>query len=416
LTDAPDALEQAVIMVRGGGMRPGASISDAPQPPHGIGDRPVLDYLIETCLRLGFREILLLAEFEPEKVAAYVERARATLPGAHCVIGVAIDQNLFGTAGAIRCAADRLREQFLLLDDDSVLDTNWLDLTLATSSAPLAVMALRRVANAAHGTAVTVEGDRVTGFLEPGSAAAGTIAGGVYLLNRGILAHLPRQGSLEQIVLPDLAARGLVRGRVQEGLLLRIGGPRSPSEARSVLARLRHRPAVFFDRDGTLNTDDGYTHRPQDLAFLPGAIDAVKRVNDLGHYAFLVTNQSGVARGYFTEADVEAFNTHLQRKLRAAGAHVDDIRYCPDHPEGTVARYRRVSDWRKPAPGMLLDLMKRWPIRPEASLVVGDKDSDIAAARAAGLRGLLYTGGSLDDCLAPHLPPMTPASCHVVEP
>jgi len=161
---------------------------------------------------------------------------------------------------------------------------------------------------------------------------------------------------------------------------------------------------VFFDRDGTLNVDEGYSHRPQDLAFLPGAIDAVKRVNDLGHYAFLVTNQSGVARGYFTEADVEAFNAHLQRKLRAAGAHLDDIRYCPDHPEGTVPRYRRVSDWRKPAPGMLLDLMKRWPIRREASLVVGDKESDVAAAQSAGLRGVLYAGGSLDECLAPHLP------------
>ena len=164
------------------------------------------------------------------------------------------------------------------------------------------------------------------------------------------------------------------------------------------------RPAVFFDRDGTLNADDGYTHRPQDLAFLPGAVAAVKRVNDLGHYAFLVTNQSGVARGYFTESHVEAFNAHLQRRLRAAGAHLDDIRYCPDHPEGIVPRYRRVSDWRKPAPGMLLDLMKCWPVRPDASLVVGDKESDLAAAQAAGLRGVLYSGGNLDDVLAPLLP------------
>ena len=89
------------------------------------------------------------------------------------------------------------------------------------------------------------------------------------------------------------------------------------------------RPAVFFDRDGTLTVDSGYVHRPEDLVFVPGAIAAVKRVNALGYYAFLVTNQSGVARGYFTEDDVQAFHDHLQRQLRAAGAQLDDIRYCP---------------------------------------------------------------------------------------
>jgi D,D-heptose 1,7-bisphosphate phosphatase len=167
--------------------------------------------------------------------------------------------------------------------------------------------------------------------------------------------------------------------------------------------RRDERPAVFFDRDGTINADAGYTYRPADLTFLPGAAAAVKRVNDLGYFAFLVTNQSGVARGYFTEADVEAFHAEMQRRLREAGAHFDDIRYCPHHPDGTVAPYNRVSDWRKPAPGMLLDLMRAWPVERQTSLVIGDKDIDVQAATAAGLRGLLFTGGDLDAFLAPHL-------------
>jgi D,D-heptose 1,7-bisphosphate phosphatase len=163
------------------------------------------------------------------------------------------------------------------------------------------------------------------------------------------------------------------------------------------------RPAVFFDRDGTINADSGYTYRVADLTFLPGAIAAVKRVNDLGYLAFLVTNQSGVARGYFTAADVEGFHAEMQSRLRASGAYFDDIRYCPDHPDGTVAPYNRASDWRKPAPGMLLDLMSSWPVERKRSLVVGDKDSDVQAASAAGLRGLLFPGGDLDAFLAPYL-------------
>jgi D,D-heptose 1,7-bisphosphate phosphatase len=396
LTRAVDAPEQAVILVGGLGTRLGALTSATPKPLLEIGGRPFLDYLIETCVRFGFRRILLLAGFQPDKVVAYVSAARATLP-AGCAIDLVAEPRPLGTAGAIRYAADRLEARFLLLNGDSMLDTNWLDLMLAAEGA-LAVMALRRLDDTSRYGVVTVEGERVTGFAARGSPQAGTINGGVYLIDRRIIPHLP-----EQAVLPELAARGLVRGRAQDGFFLDIGVPDAFAQAQTALPRLRRRAAVFFDRDGTLNADDGYTHRPQDLILLPGAVAAVKRVNDLGQYAFLVTNQSGVARGYFTESDVEAFNAALQRKLRAAGAHLDDIRYCPDHPDGTVARYRRASDWRKPAPGMLLDLMKCWPVRPEASLVVGDKESDVAAAQAAGLRGVLYSGGNLDDLLAPHL-------------
>jgi D,D-heptose 1,7-bisphosphate phosphatase len=166
----------------------------------------------------------------------------------------------------------------------------------------------------------------------------------------------------------------------------------------------RHmRPAVFFDRDGTINVDKGYVFRPDDLAFMPGAVAAVKRVNDSGRYAFLVTNQSGIARGYYTEADMHAFHAHMQQHLRAAGAHFDDIRHCPYHPRGTVAQYARNSDWRKPAPGMLLDLLSSWPVERKASFVVGDKEDDVRAAEAAGLRGILYDGGDLDALIARHL-------------
>lgn len=164
------------------------------------------------------------------------------------------------------------------------------------------------------------------------------------------------------------------------------------------------RPAVFFDRDGTINADEGYTFRVHELVFLPGAVAAVKRVNDLGWYAFLVTNQSGVARGLFAEADVQAFHACMQDRLHASGAHFDDIRYCPHHPEGKIAAYAQGCDCRKPKPGMILDLMRSWPVLREVSLVVGNSESDVLAAQGAGLRGIRYDGGNLDDLLAAHLP------------
>jgi D,D-heptose 1,7-bisphosphate phosphatase len=405
LISTADAPQQVVILVGGLGTRLGSLTSEIPKPLLDIAGRPFLDYLVENAIRFGFRDFLMLAGYRAPKVTASVEAARALLP-AGCSIDVCVEPEQLGTAGALRHAADRLQDRFLLLNGDSIFDTNWLDLMVALEPpAPLAVMALRRVEDASRYGVVTIEGYRITGFTERGDNRGGLINAGVYLIDRRILSYLPEVGSLERLVLPALAAQGLVRGRVQRGSFLDIGVPAAFAEAQTLIPRLRRRAAVFFDRDGTLNVDNGYVHRPEDLHLLPGAIAAVKRVNDLGHYAFVVTNQAGVAHGHYAESDVEAFNMHLQRKLRAAGAHIDEFRYCPDHPEGKVPSYRRISDWRKPGPGMFLDLMDRWPIVRELSLVVGDKESDVQAGEAAGIRGLLYAGGNLDEFLAPHLAP-----------
>lgn len=166
------------------------------------------------------------------------------------------------------------------------------------------------------------------------------------------------------------------------------------------------RPAVFLDRDGVLNRDTGYAHRAEDLEWTPGAREAVRRFNDLGYLVFVVTNQSGVARGFYGEADVVALHRFMAEDLARAGARVDDWRYCPFHPEATVAAYRAVHPWRKPAPGMILDLMAHWPVAAEASLLVGDQPSDMAAAAAAGIAGHLFPGGNLLDFVAAlDLPP-----------
>lgn len=165
------------------------------------------------------------------------------------------------------------------------------------------------------------------------------------------------------------------------------------------------RPAAFLDRDGVINIDHGYTFRPDDLAFTPTAVAGIRRLNRAGYRVLVVTNQSGVARGLYAEADVHAFHDHLQAALLAEGAHIDGFYHCAYHPEGSVAAYAREHEDRKPGAGMLLRAMRDWPVARERSVMFGDKASDMAAAAAADVHGILIEAnvGDLDRAVSDFL-------------
>ena len=152
------------------------------------------------------------------------------------------------------------------------------------------------------------------------------------------------------------------------------------------------RRAVILDRDGTLTHDAGYTYRAEDFRLLDGVVDGLRLLAALGFQLVIATNQSGIARGRFTEADMHRYNECLLDALGASGIAVAGIYYCPFHPDG-VGRYRRESELRKPAPGMLLAAARELRLDLSRSYVIGDKKSDIAAGRAAGCRTFLVRTG-----------------------
>ncbi len=153
-------------------------------------------------------------------------------------------------------------------------------------------------------------------------------------------------------------------------------------------------PAVFLDRDGTLNRDVGFTHRVEDLQLLDQAIAGLQRMAALGFRLFITTNQSGIARGYFSEVDMHAFNRALCQQLRAAGVVIEAIYYCPSHPTGSVEAYRFDSPLRKPRPGMILQAADEHSLDLSASFAIGDKKSDVLAGQAAGCRTILVRSGA----------------------
>ena len=157
--------------------------------------------------------------------------------------------------------------------------------------------------------------------------------------------------------------------------------------------------AVFFDRDGTLNVDIAYLHRPEDFVWIEGAKEAIKYVNDKGYLAILVTNQSGVARGYYPEEDIKAVYDWMNNELAKIGAHLDALFYCPHHPQGKIPAYTQMCNCRKPDTGMIDEACETFKIDRTKSFFVGDSITDMECAKKAGVTGIFYEAGSLLYCV-----------------
>jgi len=159
------------------------------------------------------------------------------------------------------------------------------------------------------------------------------------------------------------------------------------------LDRITLRPAAFIDRDGTLIEDKHYLADPDKIAFLPGALDGVKRLKQAGYLIVIVSNQSGVARGFFPTIAVDRVHERLTRLMTDAGCPPDDTRFCPHLPDGDDPAYREDCQCRKPKPGMLEDAARALKIDMKRSYMIGDKQSDIQCGRAAGTAAVLVRTG-----------------------
>jgi D-glycero-D-manno-heptose 1,7-bisphosphate phosphatase len=352
-----------------------------------VGGRPFLTYLLWHALRFGFLRALILVE---DEAAAVAVRNAEPQGGWGLEVSIVVIPPTAGTAGALRAVVDQLDPRFLLLEATTLFDFNWLDLFSAAPQNPAAKIWMS--------TRIVVDPDR-------GRPGHDSPTSGVWLVDREVVLDCPTRGSFESDVIPSITARGQTVGVLQDGFFLDITAPGALEAAQRLVPASLARPAVFFDRDGVLNVDHGYTHRWADFEWVEGAIEAIKDANDRNLFVFVTTNQSGVARGFYEEAAIDVLHRQMQNVLRAHGAHVDDIRYCPHHPDGVVSRYARACDWRKPGAGMLLDLARHWPVDLGASLMIGDNLTDLEAASAAGVRGVLFDKGRLDDSLRTQLGP-----------
>lgn len=390
-------VRQAVVLVGGKGTRLGELTRNAPKPLLEVADGlRFLDVLLFDLARHGFSDILLLAGHLGDQVEdAYQGRQ---ILDSH--IRVLRETEPQGTGGALKFAESELEPWFLMTNGDSLFEINFREFTANLDPTAAASLALREVPDPARYGAVEFECGVVTAFREKNASLNGPafINGGVYLINREIVSSISGPCSIEADVFPSLAAEGRLRAQAYDGYFLDIGLPDTYETARREVPQRLRRGCAFLDRDGVLNRDDGYTHRVEDLEWMPGAIQAVRSLNDAGYYVIVVSNQAGIARGKYTEADTLRFHGKMNEELWTAGAHIDRYYFCPFHAEAKIKALRHPNHPdRKPNPGLILQAMKDFDIVAERSFMIGDMETDIEAANRANIASALYVSGPLNE-------------------
>lgn len=394
-------IRQAVVLAGGLGSRLGSLTTSTPKPLLPVAGRPFLDYQIEWLARAGFEHVILATGYLADAFDAFVfSRTWRGPTGRPVIVETARESHPAGTGGAVALVRERLDPRFLLVNGDTFFDCDLVSVERAAKATPSdsAMLTVRRVVDTSRYGRVEVGSDgRVLRFAEKGVGGAGTVNAGVAVLARSItemIKSLPC--SIETEIYPDLANQDRLYTCEQEGFFIDIGVPDAYTRAQAELPKAAQKPAFFFDRDGVLNVDGGYTHRTEDLELMPGAAAAVRLVRDAGYVVVVVTNQAGVARGFYNEDAVGVFNDALNARLREEGGWIDAFYFCPYHPEGSEPAYRCAHPERKPAPGMILRAAEELGLDLGASYLIGDKQSDLEAARAAGIGACLFQGGRLD--------------------
>lgn len=406
-------IRQCAVLAGGLGTRLGHLTETVPKPLLSRGGRPFLAWLLRELCRFGVSEFVLLTGHLSDAIEDAIPSIQAMLPRP-VTITLSREPVRAGTGGALFHARDRLQERFLLCNGDSLFDTNLAALLAAAAQDDPGVMGrmlLRRLPDASRSGVVELAGERVTSFrARPGGAAGvampSIINAGVYVLQRRLLDELQPICSLETDVLPGLAAGGVLRGTLADGYFRDIGVPQDFARADDELRALHRRRALFLDRDGVVNVDHGHVGSRERFEWMPGALDTIRLATALGWHVFVVTNQSGVARGFYAEAAVRDLLEWMADEARRHGGTIDDTRHCPFHPDAKVPAFRALSDWRKPAPGMLRDLIRAWELDPAHCVLIGDQPTDVDAAAAAGVRGFLFRGGNLLSSAQPILEQM----------
>lgn len=410
-----------VIMAGGKGTRISSVISDIPKPMIPVGGRPVLEREINSLREQGFRDIIITISHLGHIITDFF--GDGSRFGVH--IEYYNEETPLGNAGALFKIRDRLGSgPFLLINGDAVFDIDFNRFVSFhhTKGAKVSLFTHPNSHPYDSGIIISDNNDAVTGWLTKEDIRPewyqNRVNAGIHIIDPDVLDRVGispdkiGQKYDGEILKVDLD-RQILKPLCGSGSMYCYNSPEyvkdmgTPDRLKSVIQDLksglveakslcRKQKAIFLDRDGTINKYVGFLRNIDDFELLPGAAEAIKRINDSGYLAIVVTNQPVIARGEVTWEQLHAIHNKMETLLGKEGAYLDAIYYCPHHPhrgyEGEIPELKIDCECRKPKPGMLLQAGKDFNIDLESSWMVGDGENDILSGRAAGCHTALIGG------------------------
>ena len=373
---------EAIVLAGGFGTRLAHVVPDVCKPMAPVAGRSFLRFIMNQLAASGFDRVVVADGYRCEQIEDFFGSAYRGM-----VVEYSPEDTPLLTGGAVKRALGRCQSDWVfVLNGDTWLDADFAAMEAAAADAPenaSAVIVVKRMRGfERYGTVDVDAGGALTAFHEKRPCEEGLINAGVYLLRRDALDGMPEKFSLESDYFECVVGEGALRAAECAGGFIDIGVPEDYELAQTMLAPLaKSWKLAMFDRDGTINVDTGHLHEPEKLELIPSAVDIMRGYSDDPDYkVVVVTNQAGIAKGLYTEADMRRLHRYMEDELERLGVHVDAWYFCPHHPD-----YTGPCECRKPAPGMLLAAMRDFDAKPGDCVMCGDMSSDKAAADAAGV-------------------------------
>ena len=377
-------VKQLVILCGGKGSRLGKITKKIPKPLIKVNGKPFVEHIIKNFTRFGIDEVLLLCSY---KYSQFVKKYDNRFIG-KAKVKCFNEGKAKGTAGSILAAKKYLHSFFYLCNGDTFFDFNPLQLCTSLKKGTQISFALKKIKNVRYGSISLVNG-KVKNFTNICSLNKPSIInGGFYLLKKSILNFIGKKNfSLEQEVFPKLAKRGLISGKLFTGNFLDIGVVNDLKRSDSFLKKTLLKPALFLDRDGIVNKDFGYVYKYEQIIWIKNIKKIIKIANNNNYYVFIITNQSGIGRGFYKHKDVNDLHSRINEELFKNLSHIDDFFYAPYYRESKLYKFTK-KDFlmRKPNIGMIKNCKKEWPFDLSKSILIGDKVTDMLAATKAGIK------------------------------
>lgn len=391
---------KTVIMAGGKGTRIASIAAAIPKPMIRLCGKPILEHQLVCLKKNNLTDIIIVTGHLGEVIEDYFGDGRRF----GCTIAYYRETEPLGTAGALYRIKDTLDSDFILINGDIIFDIDFSRFIAFyrqnRAAAALAVHPNSHPFDSA--VLITDRENRVIQWLnkeDPRQYYKNQVNAGIHILSKNMLAS--HNGSSEKVDLdreilkPQLSTSRIFAYPTPE-YIKDVGTPERYAQVTGDIEKglvqqrnlRRKQKAVFLDRDGTINDLKGFVRGPEDFELLPGAAEAIGAINCSGYLAIVITNQPVIARGEVSLEELETIHNKMETELGKQGAYLDDIFFCPHHPDkgfpGERPEYKIDCECRKPKPGLILQAAKKYHIDLKASYMVGDDKRDVEAGRAAG--------------------------------